>query len=193
MADSAVPHWPPGASEMSVRIRAFDWSKTALGAIEAWPQSLRTAVQLMLDSIHPCSIHLGPQAVLLYNDASAPILGDLHPVALGRPLFEVLPTGRPLWEPMLRHVQTTGSSMTLGEQRHVITNDGVRQEIWVDHAASPIRDESGAVAGLWCVSIDITHRRQAEIRQAAAEAALRQEEARKAYLLELSDALSPPV
>jgi PAS domain S-box-containing protein len=175
---------------MSARIRAFDWSKTPLGAIEAWPQSLRTAVQLMLDSGFPCSIHLGPQAILLYNDASAPILGDLHPDALGRPLFEVLTAGAPIWAPVLRHVMA-GGSMTLGEQSHVIRSQGVHREIWVDHAASPLRDETGAVAGLWCVSIDITHRKQAQTRQVAAEAALREEEARKAYLLELSDALSP--
>jgi two-component sensor histidine kinase len=189
MADTAVPHWPLSESEMSARIRAFDWSRTPLGAVEAWPHSLRTAVQLMLDSGCPCSIHAGAQAVLLYNDAHAPILGDLHPDALGRPLFEAVPTIRRKWEPVLRRVMA-GANMMLGGQRHRITSHGVQQEIWLDHAASPIRDETGAVAGLWCMSFDITHRKQARTRQPAAKAALREKTARKAYLLELSDALA---
>ena len=39
--------------EMSKRIRRLDWSKTPLGAIENWQQSLKTAVQIMLDSRYP--------------------------------------------------------------------------------------------------------------------------------------------
>lgn len=167
---------------MSARIRAFDWSRTPLGAIETWPQSVRTAVQLMLDSGFACSIHLGPQAILLYNDAHAPVLGDLHPDALGRPLSEAQAEGRSIWEPMLRQVMS-GASMTLREQRHVITFQGAQQEIWIDHALSPLRDETGAVAGLWCVGVDITDRKQAQTRQAMDVEGLRALQSRQKVLV----------
>ena len=39
-----------GGGEMGARMRAFDWAATALGAPDAWPQSLRTVVRIMLDS-----------------------------------------------------------------------------------------------------------------------------------------------
>ncbi len=35
---------------MGARMRAFDWSETPLGAPEIWPQSLKTAVHIMLTS-----------------------------------------------------------------------------------------------------------------------------------------------
>ncbi|MEO5976212.1 MAG: hypothetical protein ABIS36_02260, partial [Chryseolinea sp.] len=37
-------------SEMGKLIRAKDWSKTPLGHPKEWPQSLRTAVAIMLDN-----------------------------------------------------------------------------------------------------------------------------------------------
>ncbi len=39
-----------GGGEMSERIRGFDWSRTPLGSPEVWPQSLRTAVSILLPS-----------------------------------------------------------------------------------------------------------------------------------------------
>ena len=39
-----------GGGEMGWRIRAFDWSKTPLGPVEEWPQSLRSAVSICLAS-----------------------------------------------------------------------------------------------------------------------------------------------
>ena len=45
--------FPYGDGEMAVRVREFDWSITAIGSIAAWPQSLRTAVAVMMDSLLP--------------------------------------------------------------------------------------------------------------------------------------------
>src|SRR5690606_16093138 len=70
--------------EMGDRIRAFDWSRTPLDTPETWPQSLRTAVGIMLNSGYPMYIAWGPSFIQLYNDAYRPILGDSkHPAALG--------------------------------------------------------------------------------------------------------------
>jgi len=38
-----------GGSEMGELIRSFDWSKTTVGSVDTWPQSLRIAVNSMLD------------------------------------------------------------------------------------------------------------------------------------------------
>src|SRR5262249_41114405 len=82
--------WPHGRGEMADRIRTFDWASTPLGPILSWPQSLKTAVEVMLASGLPASIQWGREAILLYNDANARLLGGLHPVALRRPVFEAL-------------------------------------------------------------------------------------------------------
>src|SRR5215468_10465864 len=147
--------WPYGRGEMAERIRTFDWASTPLGSIMSWPQSLKTAVEVMLASGFPAAMQWGREAILLYNDANARMLGGLHPAALGRPIFEALPARRPSWEPVLRRVMT-GESVVFGERRHFLNTDGGEEEIWGDRAASPIRDETGAVVGLWEVFIDIT-------------------------------------
>jgi PAS domain S-box-containing protein len=180
--DTAV--WPYGRGEMAERIRTFNWASTPLGPILSWPQSLKTAVEVMLGSGFPLSMQWGKEAILLYNDANARILGSLHPAALGRPIFEALPARRPSWEPVLRRV-LTGESVVFGERRRLIHEDGVEREISVDRAASPIRDETGAVVGLWEVFIDIAA--YAERQRKLAEDTLRETEAREAFLLRLSD------
>ena len=50
-------------------MRAHDWSRSSLGSPENWPQSLRTAVRLMLTTGHPMYIWWGPDSACLYNDA----------------------------------------------------------------------------------------------------------------------------
>jgi hypothetical protein len=74
---------------MGERIRAFDWSGTPLGPLAGWPQSLRTAVRIMLTSRQPIWIGWGDQLLYLYNDPYKSIIGGKHPWALARPAKEV--------------------------------------------------------------------------------------------------------
>jgi PAS domain S-box-containing protein len=164
---------------MAERIRTYNWAATPLGPILSWPQCLKTAVELMLASGFPTYIEWGYEAILLYNDAKARMLGQVHPAALGQPGSR---------ESIFRRVMG-GESVILGDQRYVIHEEGDQREIWIDHLASPIRDETGAIGGLWTVLIDVTARIQAERQHRQAEDALRKSEARQAFLLRLSDAL----
>jgi hypothetical protein len=84
----------PGGGEMGVRIRALDWSQTLLGPVHGWPQSLRTAVSIMLSSHFPMMVHWGPELVHFYNDGYATILQTKHPGALGQPAE---PWWREMW------------------------------------------------------------------------------------------------
>jgi PAS domain S-box-containing protein len=92
--------------EMARRIREKDWSATPLGSSDAWPQSLKLAVAMILPAGFPMAIRWGPELVLIYNDAYRPILRDKHPAALGRSLrevwWEIYPELGPLNEAILR-------------------------------------------------------------------------------------------
>ncbi|GEM_PF-7081617 len=81
-----------GDSEMAHRMRALDWSKTPLGPVESWPESLRVALTICLGSRLPVVLYWGPEYILLYNDAWIPIPGAKHPGALGRSAREVFAT-----------------------------------------------------------------------------------------------------
>src|ERR1700733_14223605 len=79
-----------GGGEMGALMRAQDWSDRAIGHPSNWPQSLRTAVRLMLNTGHPMYIFWGPEGACLYNDAYRPSIGsERHPGSLGRPAREV--------------------------------------------------------------------------------------------------------
>jgi hypothetical protein len=54
---------------MGKLIRGTDWSKTQLGPIESWPQSLRSAVSILLPSKAQIVMFWGPDLITLYNDA----------------------------------------------------------------------------------------------------------------------------
>ena len=79
-----------GGGEMGERTRAFDWSKTPVGPVAGWPQSLKTLVRIMLDSRYAMWLGWGPDFTFFYNDAYARMtLGPKHPWALGRSAREV--------------------------------------------------------------------------------------------------------
>ena len=74
----------PGDSEMAGRMRAFDWSRTYLGAPTGWPENLRGAVRLYLTSRFSILLRWGPRLTVLYNDAN-PLPGPGQAPARARP------------------------------------------------------------------------------------------------------------
>ena len=74
----------PGGGEMGALARSIDWSRTPVGPIETWPQSLRTAISILFESKFPMLVCWGPEFVQFYNDPFRPILGDSKHPAMGR-------------------------------------------------------------------------------------------------------------
>jgi PAS domain S-box-containing protein len=75
--------------EMAQRVRDFDWATTPLGSRANWSPSLAQIVAIILASGFPMAVRWGRDLTTIYNDAYRTILGDKHPVALGRPSREV--------------------------------------------------------------------------------------------------------
>jgi hypothetical protein len=80
-----------GGGEMGALVRRHDWSATPLGPVERWPQSLRTAVNLILRSPVPIVMLWGEDGVMLYNDAYSGFAGGRHPRLLGSKVLEGWP------------------------------------------------------------------------------------------------------
>ena len=99
------------ARGMRQRLHAFDWSSTPVGARVAWGQSLKTVVQVMLDSRYAMWLGRGPELTFFCNDAYAQMtLGPKHPWALGRSAREVWSE---IWEdigPRAESVLQTGTA-----------------------------------------------------------------------------------
>src|SRR4051812_46588275 len=73
-----------GKSATRALMRSIDWGKTPVGPESSWPQSLRTAINLMLEAKAPMYIAWGPEFIQFYNSGYRSILGSKHPSAMGR-------------------------------------------------------------------------------------------------------------
>jgi PAS domain S-box-containing protein len=156
---SSAQDWLIGGGEMGKLIRSMDWSKTQLGPMESWPQSLRSAVSILLPSKAQIVLFWGPDLIALYNDAYSPVLGIKHPWALGRPARECW---REIWDdllgPLFKNVITTGQSFWAKDHQFLLERHGYIEETYFDVSYDPIRDESGQVGGIFCIVSETTGR-----------------------------------
>ena len=156
-ADAALA-FLQGGGEMGALIRRKDWTQSALGNAETWPQSLRSAVSICLGSGFPIAIYWGPGLALLYNDAWSPIPGAKHPWAVGQTAHEVWPE---IWDtigPLFQHVLTTGEATRSKDQLLAMRRHGYTEECSFDYTFSPIRGESGQVEGIFNAVLETTER-----------------------------------
>src|SRR5579862_3871034 len=140
-------------------IRAYDWSKSPLGPIEGWPQSLQTAVQILLSSRYAMWMGWGPELTFLYNDTYGRVtLAQKHPWALGRPAREVWSE---IWtdlEPRIRTVFETGEATWDEGLLLFLERSGFPEETYHTFSYSPLTDDSGKIAGMLCVVTEETER-----------------------------------
>jgi hypothetical protein len=174
--DGLDPSFLLGGGEMGALIRALDWTQTALGAPEHWPQSLKTAIRIMLTSRQPIWVGWGPDLLFFYNDAYKSIIGGKHPQALGRPTSVVW---REIWNEIgpLLDTALAGVEGTYVEQKLLIMErNGFPEETYYTFSYSPIPDDRGGAGGIICANSDDTQRVLGErqlnvLRELAASAA----------------------
>ncbi|MDJ1494946.1 ATP-binding protein [Cytophagaceae bacterium DM2B3-1] len=149
MQDLASSHsFISGGGEMGALIRSMDWSKTPLGPVEDWPQSLKTTVSLCLSSTFPILIAWGPELIQIYNDSYRPICGAKHPESMGQN-FKIC------WETALPVVGgafdrgLAGEGTYIKDQQMLLDRYGYLEEAFMTFSFAPIRDESGNVGGIF--------------------------------------------
>lgn len=143
---------------MGARIRAFDWSKTPLGPAENWPQSLKTAVGIMLTSRQPIWIGWGRELIYFYNDPYRSIIGGKHPRMLGQPTASVW---KEIWQdigPMLETAMGGVEGTYVEEQLLIMERHGYKEETYYTFSYSPIPNDDGRPGGIICANTDDTQR-----------------------------------
>ena len=144
---------------MGARMRALDWSKSPLGPIGAWPQSLRSTVSMLLPSRAQIIAFWGSEFVVLYNDAYRPVFGAKHPHALGLPGAQAW---NEIWDsqlhPLLAGVARTGEAFWAKDLLFEIERHGFLEETYFDVSYDPVRVESGEVGGVYCIVTETTDR-----------------------------------
>lgn len=151
---------------MAKLVREKDWSKTPLGPIESWPQSLRTTVSLCLASNFPISLAWGTGHVQIYNDGYWPVCGAKHPLSMGQDFTKCWASAWPaIGEAFERAL--TGRASYLENIRMFLDRNGYLEETFFTFSFSPIRDESGNITGLFHPVTEQTGRILAERRTRA--------------------------
>lgn len=141
--------------EMGKAVLATDWSHTPLGPIESWPQILRTSISLALASNFPIALTWGPERTQIYNDGYLPIVGGKHPRAMGQDFKECWLSAWPVIGAAFEQA-TDGHAAFLEDQRIFIDRNGYLEETFFTFSFSPIRDDSGQLAGLFHPVIELT-------------------------------------
>ncbi|MEW6639197.1 MAG: PAS domain S-box protein [Pseudomonadota bacterium] len=147
--------FPVGGGRMGAAIRTFAWSKAPLGAIALWPQSLRTAVDIVVHSPVPMCLLWGRMGVMLYNDAYIPIAGSRHPAILGRSVFETWPEVADFNRRVIE-AGFEGRAISFRDQHLVLHRHGRPEDVWLNLDYNPVRDEDGRPFGVLAVVGDTT-------------------------------------
>ncbi|MBK5552939.1 MULTISPECIES: PAS domain-containing protein [unclassified Pseudomonas] len=182
----------PTGSDAQALIARLDWRRSPLGAASTWPQSLRTAVDIVIHSPMPMLLLWGPQLTQIYNDGFALLAGNKHPHAFGQPAHQIWPELKDFTDPIYSAV-LQGQVRTYSEQRFTLQRDGQDSDFWLDLTYSPIRDESAQVAGILVTAIETNERRrialELEQRSAASLKAQHETEQRLQLALAATDAV----
>lgn len=144
---------------MGALMRSLDWSATPLGRPQDWPQGLKTAIRIVLNTHHPMLIWWGSGLIQFYNDAFSRIMGpERHPSALGQ-------DGPACWREMwsiiglqVEQVMSGGGSTRHEDQFIPLTRDGKFDPVYWTYGFSPI-DDCGAVGGVLAICRDVTQDR----------------------------------
>lgn len=175
-ASSAIPAFLAGGGATGECLRAFPWAETPLGPPRHWPPALKTLVGVMLSSNQAMFIAWGPDRTLLYNDAYSEILASKHPAALGRDFLDV-------WQEIRADLVPIVDQAYAGEPVHMdditlhMQRRGYLEETHFSFSYTPVRDETGTIAGFFCPCNEITG-------QVLAERRLRESEARAKGVLD---------
>ncbi len=155
--------WLVGESELVELIRTRDWGRSELGPIEDWPESLRTTVSLCLSSSFPINVIWGPRYVQIWNEAYAGVCGDKHPGELGSDYRECWASAWPAIGGAF-DAACAGEAAYLENQPMFLDRNGYLEETFFTFSLSPIRGESGEVAGLFHPVTETTPRMLSERR-----------------------------
>jgi len=139
-----------GGGEMGRLIREKDWSITPLGPFTAWPQSLVTALSIVINSKFPMFIWWGRDLTCFYNDAYRPSLGQngKHPSILGMKAEDAWAEIWHIIKPLIDQVLAGGEATWSEDQLIPIYRNGKLEDVYWTFSYSPIINESGKPGGV---------------------------------------------
>jgi PAS domain S-box-containing protein len=142
-------------------IRDFDWSATPLGAMDQWPNSLKTAIGSMLMATIPIVTLWGEDGIMIYNDAYSEFAGGRHPQLLGSKVREGWPEVADFNDNVMK-VCLAGGTLSYKDWELTLHRHDRPERVWMNLDYSPILDGHGKPAGVVAFVMETTERVRVE-------------------------------
>jgi signal transduction histidine kinase len=144
-----------GGGEMGRLCRELDWSRTELGPVASWPQSLKTAAGMVVAQGIAQNLCWGRDLLQIYNDAYREIMADKHPAGLGRSVLWSWAEIRDEIEPLLHRVMG-GETVFFQDLLLRVQRRGQLEDAYFTFSYSPVRVEDGSVGGVLINAFETT-------------------------------------
>lgn len=161
--DSRYP-FLSGGGDAALLIGAFDWSRTPVGPLDGWPQSLKTTVGFLLRSPVPIVLLWGEDGIMIYNDAYSVFAGERHPALFGSKVREGWPEVADFNDNVMK-VGLAGGTLAYKDQELTLyRRRGEPEQVWMNLDYSPVLGEDGRPAGVIAIVVETTAKVKAEER-----------------------------
>ncbi len=144
-----------GGGRAAAMIRARDWSGHPLGAPETWPEALRTALSLVLNSPESMILAWGPDLHFFFNETYFPLLGPRLDWAMGERFDRVWADGWEQAKPIIDDA-LAGRSRRFVDLPWKLGTDRGEAETWWTFSYSRVLDGEGRIAGLFILTNETT-------------------------------------
>lgn len=134
----------------------LDWNSTPIGPLKGWPRSLQLYTHMLLSDARAAAIFWGPQRIAIYNGASIPLIGTLHPALMGRPFEEVMPTVWDVFGPLFHDIDEDQHGFARNGLELPVMRHGYLEESWWDGGFVALRDDHGSNGGAYFSWIEVT-------------------------------------
>lgn len=158
---------PSGSPETDAHLRLIrdvDWAATSLGPVDDWPPELLLLFHLIILDPQPRILVLGPEYLLLYNEAYAEFIGEKHPAAIGRPMQIVFPETYELALSDLDRATSTGRPYIKRDVCLPLVREGRLLEIHMSWVFVPFPKKNSSLVGTSVILRDETEKRLSDRR-----------------------------
>ncbi|KAF2219164.1 hypothetical protein BDZ85DRAFT_322532 [Elsinoe ampelina] len=146
-----------GLTSHQLTIKNFAWQSTSVGAIETWPDTLRSVVVGLNANPEPRILLWGSDHVLIPNEACAPVLGAKFPQSIGGRGEDIWSEAWPALSDFVARTESEAKATRIPGMPLPMFRNGYNEEtFWVINFV-PIIGSKGRVAGVLDEFTEITH------------------------------------
>jgi hypothetical protein len=160
--NSAPAYLPDGSGELGRLIREKNWVHNSVGSQSEWPQSLKTSLDIVLQSKFPMVLFWGSELICFYNDAFRPSLGTdgKHPFILGIPAKEAWAETWHIMGPLLSEVMNGKGAIWFEDLLVPNYRNGKIEQVNWTFSYNPVKDDEGQIGGVIVHCMETTQKVQ---------------------------------